>query len=169
MAQFRLALCHSSRLLMCGVAACAILAGSIFPAPAQMGPREEEGTAAGAIFGGILGSVIGGAVGGRAGSAIVGGIAGATIGGFIGNRIGAELDEEDRRAMAATTRAAIRSGRTKRFRSRRSGVRGRAVVVRENKVAGKPCRTIKQEVVLRDGRTVSDTVRACRGPNGWEV
>ena len=169
MVQFRRTFGCSSRLLMCGVAACAIVVGSVAPAPAQMGPQEEEGTAAGAIFGGVIGSVLGGAIGGRAGSAIVGGIAGATIGSLIGNRIGAALDEQDREAMLETTRAAVRSGRTRRFRSRHSGVRGRAVVVRESKVAGKPCRTIKQEVVLQDGRKLSDTVKACRGPNGWEV
>jgi surface antigen len=156
------------RLLVCGLAAVALLVAAAAPAPAQ-GPKEQEGTAAGAIMGGILGGVIGGAVGGRAGSAIVGGIAGAAIGGLIGNRIGAALDEQDRQAMLRATRQAVVTGKSRRFTSKQTGVRGRAVVVGDQRVAGKQCRTIRQEVVLRDGRVVSDTVSACRGPNGWEV
>jgi hypothetical protein len=52
---------------------------------------------------------------------------------------------------------------------KRTGVRARAQVVSSQKVQGRPCRTVKQEVVLKDGSVMSDTVRACRGPNGWEV
>jgi surface antigen len=151
--------------LLCGLAALTILAGSIAPAPAQMGPREGEGTAAGAILGGV----VGGLIGGRGGAAVGGAIIGTVVGGLIGNRIGAALDEEDRRAMERATRAAITSGKAQRYANKRTGVKVRARVVSSQKVDGKPCRTIKQEVVLKDGNTVSDTVRACRGPNGWEV
>jgi surface antigen len=91
------------------------------------------------------------------------------IGSLIGSAVGAALDEEDRRVMQATTRQALESGKTRRFRSKRSGVQGRATVVSSQKVSGKQCRTVKQEVVLKDGSTVSDTLSACKGPNGWEV
>jgi uncharacterized protein YcfJ len=150
--------------LVSGLAALAILAGSVMPA-AQGGPREEEGTAAGAILGGV----IGGLIGGRGAAAVGGAFAGAAIGGFIGNRIGAALDEEDRIAFERATRRAIVSGRSQRYRNKRTGVSARAQVVSSQKVQGKPCRTVKQEVVLKDGKVMSDTVRACRGPNGWEV
>lgn len=151
--------------LVCALAALAFLAGSIAPAPAQMGQKEEEGTAAGAIIGGI----IGGLIGGRGGAAVGGAIAGTVIGGFIGNRIGAALDEEDRRALEQATRTALNSGKSQRYTNKRTGVKIRAQVVSSQKVEGKPCRTIKQEVVLQDGNVMNDTVRACRGPNGWEV
>ena len=147
------------------LAALTILAGSLAPAAAQMGPREEEGTAAGAIIGGI----VGGLIGGRGGAAVGGAIAGVVIGGLIGNRIGAAIDEEDRAALEQATRVAIRSGKSQRRTNKRTGVRIRAQVISSQKVEGKPCRTIKQEVVLKDGNVVNDTVRACRGPNGWEV
>jgi surface antigen len=130
-----------------------------------MGPREGEGTAAGAILGGV----IGGLIGGRGGAAVGGAIIGTVVGGLIGNRIGASLDEEDRVAMERATRAAITSGKSQRYANKRTGVKARAQVISSQKVDGKPCRTIKQEVVLKDGNTVSDTVRACRGPNGWQV
>jgi predicted lipid-binding transport protein (Tim44 family) len=149
---------------VCGLAALTILAGTVAPAPAQ-GPNEEGGTAAGAILGGV----IGGLIGGRGAAAVGGAIAGAAIGSFIGNRIGAALDEEDRIAFERATRQAIVSGRSQRYRNKRTGVRARAQVVSSQKVQGKPCRTVKQEVVLKDGKVMSDTVRACRGPNGWEV
>ena len=133
-----------------------------------MGPQEEQGTAAGAIIRRHAWR----RARRRDRRAAGGGhrrLAGAAIGGLIGNRIGAALDEEDREAMVETTRAAIRSGKTtalqeqahRRARPRRWSVRQQG--------RGPACRTIKQEVVLKDGKMVSDTVRACRGPNGWEV
>jgi surface antigen len=148
-------------------AVCAAFALGIAATPiqAQMGPRESEGTAAGAIFGGI----IGGALGGRGAAAVGGALAGAAIGGFIGNRIGAALDEEDRRALIETTRAAAASGKSRSYTNKRTGVKARAQVVSSRQVDGRQCRTIKQEVVLKDGSVLSDTVRACKGPNGWEA
>jgi surface antigen len=152
--------------LVCGLAALTILAASVLPASAQMGPREGEGTAAGAIIGGI----VGGLIGGQGGAAVGGAIAGTVIGGIIGNRIGAALDEEDRIALEQATRTAIRSGKSQRYANKRTGVKARAQVISSQKnSAGQPCRTIKQEVVTKDGNVINDTVSACRGPNGWQV
>lgn len=134
-------------------------------AHAQMGKNEAGGTAAGAIFGGILGGVIGG----RAGNALVGGIAGAVVGSLIGNRIGAQLDEQERRALARATRNAFTSGKSQNF-SAKSGVRGRANVISTTNVDGKSCRTVRQDVTLKDGSVLNDTVSACRDANGrWEI
>lgn len=165
MQQVRRSLSGQGKMFACGLVAATLVAGSITPAPAQMGPREGEGTAAGAIMGGI----IGGLIGGHGGAAVGGAIAGTIIGGMIGNRIGAQLDAEDRAALAQMTRVAIRSGKPQRHANKKTGVKMRAEVVSSQKVDGKPCRTIKQEVVLKDGNVVNDTVSACRGPNGWEV
>jgi surface antigen len=147
------------------VAIIVALCASILPSQAQMGPREGEGTAAGALLGGV----IGGLAGGRGSGGVAGAIAGAAIGGFIGNRIGAALDEQDRLALARATQAAAASGRPKQFSSKRTGARGRAEVVSSSQVNGRQCRTIRQEVVLKDGSSLNDTVRACKGPKGWEV
>jgi surface antigen len=154
-----------SKVLACGLVAGTLVIGSVAPAPAQIGQKEGEGTAAGAIMGGILGGVLGG----RGGGAVGGAIAGTIIGGIIGNRIGAALDAEDRAALEQATRVAINSGKSQRRTNKKTGVKMRAEVVSSQKVDGKPCRTIKQEVVLKDGNVVNDTVKACRGPNGWEV
>jgi len=143
----------------------ALLLGTTAKGFAQMGQKEAGGTAVGTIFGSILGGVIGG----RAGSALVGGLAGAAIGGLIGNRIGAQLDEQERLALARATRSAFASGRAHSF-SARSGVHGRASVVSTSNTYGKTCRTVKQEVTLKNGSVLNGTVSACRGANGrWEI
>jgi surface antigen len=141
------------------------LGATTLPAQAQMGPREGEGTAAGALLGGVLGGI----AGGRGSGGVAGAVAGAAIGGFIGNRIGAALDEQDRQALAQATRATATTGKPRQFTSRRSGARGRVDVVSSSRVDGRECRTIRQQVVLKDGSNLSDTVRACKGPRGWEV
>ncbi|HZL31834.1 MAG TPA: glycine zipper domain-containing protein [Pseudolabrys sp.] len=143
------------------------LAAAITPvvtAKAQMGPKESEGTISGALLGGIVGGFIG--HGGS--SSVVGAIAGTAIGGLIGNRIGASLDEQDRAALARATRAAFVSGKSQRF-SRRAGVHGQVQVTSSTNIDGKPCRTVRQEIILKDGNVLNDTVSACRGPNGWQV
>ena len=141
------------------------LCAAVLPSQAQMGTREEGGTAAGALLGGALG----GLAGGRGSRGVIGAVAGAAVGGFIGNRIGAALDEQDRQALAQATRAAATSGKSRQFSSKKTGVRGRAQVVSSQQVNGRNCRTIRQEVTLKDGSSLNDTVRACKGPNGWEV
>ena len=143
-----------------------VLAVSAPVANAQMGPKESGGTVGGALIGGILGSALGGSGAGR----IVGGVAGAAVGGLIGNRIGASLDEEDRRAMVRSTRSAMTSGSSSQFTNKKTGVRGTAKVVNNSRNAsGQACRTVAQEVVLKDGSVVRDQVTGCKGPNGWAV
>lgn len=147
-----------------GFLALCFVATTIGPVNAQMGQKESQGTIGGALIGGI----VGGLVGGGGSNSVIGGIAGAAIGGLIGNRIGASLDQEDRAALARATRNAFASGKSQRF-SRRSGAHGAVSVVSSSNVDGKPCRTVKQEVILKDGNIVTDTVSACRGPRGWQV
>lgn len=93
-----------------------------------------------------------------------------TIGGLVGSAIGAALDEEDRQALARTTRAVFVNGQPKTFSNKQTGVRG-SVKVAGSRVdpSGQQCRTVKQEVVLKDGTALTDTVSACKGPNGWDV
>lgn len=137
------------------------------PASAQfMGPKEEIGTGTGALIGGIVGSFVGGGAGARVGAAV----AGAVIGGVIGNRIGAALDEEDRRQAEAMTRATMSSASSRSYTNKRTGVRVKTRVTSTSKNAsGQTCRTVQQEVVKPDGQVVTDTVKGCRGADGWKV
>ena len=129
----------------------------------QLGPKEGIGTGLGAILGGVIGSQVGR-------GSVLGGVAGAVIGGLIGNRIGAALDEQDRRSLEQITRATMSSGSSRSFRNKKTGVRGTTRVVNNSRNAsGQACRTVQQEVVLRDGSLSRDTVTGCRGQNGWVV
>lgn len=131
-----------------------------------MGPKESTGTFSGAVLGGAIGSMFGGDAAGR----IVGGLAGAAIGGMIGNRIGASLDEEDQRRLAQATRQAMSSGGASKFSNSRTGVKGSARVTKTSKnPSGQTCRTVTQEVVLKNGSVSRDTVTGCKGLNGWSV
>lgn len=131
-----------------------------------MGPNETIGTFGGALVGGAVGSMFGGNAAGH----IVGGIAGAAIGGFLGNRIGASLDEQDRRSLALATQKSMSSGGRSGFSNKRTGVRATTRVTGTSKnLTGQTCRTVEQEVVLKDGSVSKDTVTGCKGPNGWAV
>ena len=153
-----------SHSLFAGAVAISLAVSVVLPAAAQMGTKETQGTMGGVLLGGILGGVIGG--GGA--SSVIGAISGAAVGGLIGNRVGASLDQQDRAALSRATRAAFVSGHSQRF-ARRAGAHGSVTVVSSTNEGGKPCRTVSQEVVLKDGSTLSDTVSACRGPHGWQV
>jgi surface antigen len=134
---------------------------------AEYGQKEAQGQEIGSIVGNIVAPYIpvGNSVAGQLLQANAG-----TIGGLIGGAIGAALDEEDRKALEESTRVAFRSGKPQTFSNRKTGVRASVRVTgsRTNE-EGRQCRTVKQEVKLKDGTALSDTVSACRGPNGWEV
>jgi surface antigen len=130
------------------------------------GPRQQSGTVIGALVGGAIGSQFGGNVGSR----IAAGVLGAAIGGLIGNQIGGYLDEQDRARLAAITRQTAITGSTRQFTSLKSGARVRTRVVNTRvNVAGDTCRTVEQEIVLRDGTAARDTVQACRTNGQWQV
>jgi surface antigen len=144
-----------------------LLACSGNPGYDQVGQKEAQGTQVGSIVGSVIGGYV--PVGNSIAGQVIASQAG-TIGGFVGGRIGAALDEQDRRALEQTTRAAFQTGERKSFSSNRTGVQGSVTVTANSKNAvGQPCRTVKQEVVLADKRMLSDSVSACKGPNGWEV
>lgn len=135
--------------------------------PDQVGQKEAQGLQAGTVIGGMIGNYLPG------GASVAGQVIksqSGTIGGFVGSRIGAALDEEDRQALARATRAAFDSGQPKTFSNKQTGVRG-SVKVAASRVNpdGQQCRTVKQEVTLKDGTGLSENVSACKGPNGWDV
>lgn len=158
----------TTKSLVAGALAVALAAPSLVtpsPALAQMS-KEDQGTIGGALLGGAVGSMFGGGTGGH----VAGGIIGAVVGGVIGNQIGRALDEEDRRQLEQMTRRTITTGGGQTYRNRKTGVVAKTRVTKQNKNAkGEACRTVEQEVVLKDGTVNRDTVSACRGPNGWVV
>jgi surface antigen len=164
--QLRTRASRISRIALVSSISC-LTACSGTPGYDQVGQKEAQGSQVGSI----VGSVIGGYV--PVGNSIAGQVLmsqAGTIGGFVGGRIGASLDEQDRRALEQATRAAFLSGERKSFSSSRTGVQGSVTVTANSKNAGgQPCRTVKQEVVLADKQVLSDSVSACKGPNGWEV
>lgn len=139
----------------------------VSPVWAQSKPSKESfGTIGGMLLGGAVGSMFGGNAAGH----VAGAIAGAAIGGFVGNRIGASLDKQDRVSLARATRKAMASGGQSSFSNKRTGVRGATRVTNTSKNAsGQTCRTVEQEVVMKDGTVSRDTVTGCKGANGWSV
>jgi surface antigen len=146
--------------------AIAVICSALLACAAEMGEKEEAGQEIGSIIGGIVGSYI---PGNSIGAKILQNH-GDLIGGMIGSAIGASLDEEDRKMLAQTTEAAFTTGKTQTFANRNTGVRGSArVTANRTNSDGRPCRTVKQEVKLKDGRTATDDVNACKGPDGgWK-
>ena len=133
----------------------------------EAGQKQEQGEQIGSIVGDMLGSIIPG--GNSVAAQFVKANAG-TIGGLVGGAIGAALDEEDRKALEKATHASFESGRSQSFSNRQTGVRG-TVSVTNTSVdrGGRQCRTVKQEVHLRDGRSLSENVSACKTPEGWRA
>jgi predicted lipid-binding transport protein (Tim44 family) len=142
------------------VIALSVAVGLSKEAEAQAGPNQTTG----AIIGGILGGVIGGSIGGSTTSRILGGVAGVAIGSVIGASIGSALDEQDRRQLAAMTRATATSGKNRRYRNSKTGV---TLTTRTAGIVG-DCRTVEQEVVMADGTRRVDSVQACRTQKGWK-
>ena len=44
-----------------------------------------------------------------------------------------------------------------------------AAIEKQTATAAKTCRTIQQTVTLKDGSEQQEEIKACQGPNGWEV
>ena len=132
------------------------------------GGKQAEGEMVGSILGSTIGNFIPG------GASIAGQVVrshGGTIGSMIGGTIGAALDEEDRRRLEAAMRTALASGTPSSFENPDSGVKATvtpAPII--NAADGKQCRSVKQDVVLKGGKVLSETVKACKDNSGkWEV
>jgi surface antigen len=124
--------------------------------------KSAIGLAVGSVAGGIAGSYI-------PGYHVAGALVGAAAGGAVGAAIGAALDEQDRQEMARLTQLSFETGQDQIYASPRTNARVQIKIVKTVTVAKKLCRTVQHHIELRDGSTSSDTVRACKGPNGWVV
>jgi surface antigen len=128
------------------------------------GQRQTEGATAGAVVGGIIGSFFGN----DQTSKVIGGVIGAVAGGLVGGHIGAILDEEDRRQLNTITQQTMESGRTNQFRNDKTKITGTAKVTETGQNGGQVCKTVEQEIIKADGSRAVDTIKACKGPNGWQ-
>jgi len=128
------------------------------------GPKQNTGTAIGAITGGLIGSSLGTSTGGR----IAGAFAGATVGGILGNAIGASLDEQDRQRAYAAQMQALQYGEPGTpvgWRSPETGHYGTIVPGPAYQSSGTTCREYSHTVYV-DGRPQIARGSACRNPDG---
>ncbi|SEP38958.1 glycine zipper 2TM domain-containing protein [Nitrosovibrio sp. Nv6] len=114
------------------------------------------GGVAGSVGGSYLGSYLGGGTAGR----IIGAVAGGVGGYYLGSEIGGHLGQDDQRRMAETSQRAYETNQTQTFSNTDSGVKGKAEVVGTSE--DRECKTIRQTVVLKDGKTVTEDVKSCK-------
>lgn len=83
---------------------------------------------------------------------------------------------EDKQNIIKITRKAADTGKLQIFTNPNTGVQGKAEVVKSNmlptqeegKIDGmRECKTIRKSVVLKDKREITESVRTCKGPDGW--
>jgi surface antigen len=137
-------------------------------AACSTGPKEDSGTAAGAVAGGAIGNAVGGSTGNRLSGTEIG----AAVGAFIGNRIGAALDDDDkRRAYAAQIQALETgpSGAPVAWRNPDSGRYGNVVPGPAYQANGGVCRQYTHTVYI-DAQPQIERGTACRKPDGsWST
>jgi surface antigen len=128
------------------------------------GPKENTGTAVGAIAGALIGS----SFGGNTASRLAAGVAGAAVGGLIGNRIGASMDDEDKRRAYAAQMQALESGRSGAavtWKNPDSGRYGTIVPGPAYQQGAGTCRQYTHTIYI-DGRPETARGAACRNPDG---
>ena len=119
------------------------------------------GSIAGSIGASYLGSYLGGGTVGR----ILGAVAGGVAGYYVGSEIGGVLGKDDKKKMADASQKAFETNQTQTFSNPDSGLVGKAEVVQSGPVTAqqnKECKTIRQTVVLKDGKTVTEDVNSCK-------
>lgn len=137
---------------------------------AGTGRNQQAGATVGAAGGAIAGALIARSSGVNP---LVGALIGGVAGGLVGGAIGASLDEAERQALAAAQQRAAMAGTGERQNfsvTNTKGERTTGWVVPQAPVqtARGECRTLERYVV-KNGRTISDTVQTCRTATGWDV
>jgi osmotically inducible lipoprotein OsmB len=132
----------------------------------SMDQGETAGTGLGAVGGGLIGYAITGGP--------VGVILGAAAGGLVGNRIGNGLDGDAQTAagQAAARAAESNVGQVVTWRKTDAFFQTEAQGTATPKGAfftdssGRTCRYV-YETVIQNGTQRDDTVKLCKGSNGW--
>jgi surface antigen len=115
------------------------------------------GSIGGAIGGSYLGSYLGGGTAGSIVASVLGGVAGW----YVGAGIGEHLGKDDQQKMVEASQRAFDTGQPQTFSNSASGVKGKAEIVSSNQ-QNPDCKTIRQTVVLKDGKIITDDVNNCK-------
>ncbi len=126
----------------------------------QSAETRRFGGLVGSIAGSIGGSYLGTSLGGGTAGRILGAVAGGVAGYYVGATVGGYLGKDDQRRMAEASQRAYDTEEPQTFSSPDSGVQGKAEVV--GVAADQECKTIRQTVVLKDGKTVTEDVKSCK-------
>ena len=128
----------------------------------QSTEARRIGGLVGSIAGSIGGSYLGQSVGGTAGQ-ILGAITGGVGGYYLGSSVGGYLGKDDKQKMAEASQRAYETEQPQTFSNPDSGVNGKAEVVQASQQGDSSgCKTIRQTVVLKDGKTVTEDVKSCK-------
>jgi surface antigen len=115
------------------------------------------GSIGGAIGGSYLGRYLGGGTAGSIAASVLGGVAGW----YVGAGIGQHLGKDDQQRMVDASQRAFDTGQTQTFSNPATGVKGKAEVFPSTQQ--KPeCKTVRQTVVLKDGKIITDDVNNCK-------
>ncbi len=151
-----------------GIKQLTIVALVMLLAACQSTETRRTGGMVGSIAGSIGGSYLGSYLGGGTASRIMGAIAGGVAGYYVGSNIGSYLGQEDKQRMAQASQRAFDTGQTQAFSNPDTGLRGKAEVMPSVQSAqqadNRECKTIRQTIVLKDGKTVTEDVTSCKDP-----
>jgi len=148
------------------VAACVIAMGCT----ATGSSSDNKNTIGGASIGALLGGAIGASTShGNAGATIAGALAGGLLGGLIGQK----MDERDREERNAALLKTLQTSANEHPRHWKNPTTGNSGTIKPlsgyTKAANaETCRDF-EESYTRDGKTYTQTSRACRDANGqWK-
>lgn len=129
----------------------------------QSTDTRQVGGLLGSIGGAIGGSYLGGYLGGGTAGSIVASILGGVAGWYVGAGIGEHLGKDDKQSMVTASQRAFETGQTQTFSNPDTGVKGKAEILSSAQKAENPeCKTIRQTVVLKDGKIITDDVNNCK-------
>jgi surface antigen len=143
---------------------CALLLLILLLPACQSTETRRFGGVLGSVAGSIGGSYMGGYLGGGTAGRILGAVAGGVAGYYVGDELGRHLGQDDKRRMAEASRAAFDTGQTQTFSNPDRGLHGKAEVVSssQGETQQNECKTIRQTVVLEDGKTMTEDIKSCR-------
>ena len=125
---------------------------------------QNVSTGAGAIVGGLIGNQAGGGNG-----KILTTIAGVAAGAWIGNQIGQYLSQNDQKVLEDRTRATLDTGKPQHFKNPETGVSAKTQLIEPDQPQEKNCKTVLQQVTLKDKSKRTQNVQACKINGAWKV
>lgn len=148
------------------VIGCLTVVGCTVTGPSSGNQNMIGGASIGALLGGVAGAS---ASHGNAGATIAGALAGGLVGGLIGQKMD-ERDREERNAALLQTLQTSTNDHPRHWKNPKTGNSGTIKPLSGYTKAAnaQTCRDYT-ETYVRDGKTYTDTARACRDANGqWK-